>query len=75
MLTVKTTIITAPFKEHPIVDTSCVEPQEFDIKLEEKFTLEQYCQGLLLKILTLSKSKIKPFIRYQVEMLTDPLYG
>lgn len=72
MLTVKTPIITAPFQEHPIVDTSCMEPQEFDIKLEEKFTLENYCQALLLKLLTLNKSKIKPFIRYQVEMLSDP---
>lgn len=72
MLTLKSPIITAPFKEHPIVDTSCVEPQEYDIKLEDKFTLESYCQTLLSKILTLNKSKIKPFIRYQVEMLSDP---
>lgn len=72
MPTFKTPIITAPFLEHPVADTSCMEPQEFDIKLEEKFTLEAYCQALLLNILTLNKSKIKPFIRYQVEILSDP---
>jgi len=60
-----------------------MEPQEFDIVLavpeqaapgsrESKGTLEQYCQGMLLKILTLNKSKIKPFIRYQAEILSDP---
>ena len=71
MLTVKNPI-TAPFKEHPIADASQVEPMEFDITLRDKFTLEQYCNALLLKIITLNKSKIKPFIRYQVEMLSDP---
>lgn len=72
MLTLKNPIITAPFKEHPVADITREEPQEFDIKVEDKFTLDKYCQGLLLKILTLNKSKIKPFIRYQVEMLSEP---
>lgn len=68
----KTPIITAPFKEHPVADISRAEAQEFDIIIEDKFTLDSYCQNLLLKIVTLNKSKIKPFIRYQVEMLSDP---
>ncbi len=72
MLTLKKPIITAPFKEHPVADITREEPQEFDIKLEDKFTLDNYCYALLLKIVTLNKSKIKPFIRYQVEMLSDP---
>ncbi len=72
MLTLKNPIITAPFKEHPVADITCEEPQEFDIKVEDKFTLDKYCHGLLSKIVTLNKSKIKPFIRYQVEMLSDP---
>ncbi len=72
MLTFKTPILTAPFKEHPVADITREEPQEFDIKPEDKFTLEHYCKALLLKIITLNKSKIKPFIRYQVEILSDP---
>lgn len=72
MLTLKNPIITAPFKEHPVADITCEEPQEFDIKVEDKFTLDKYCHGLLSKIITLNKSKIKPFIRYQVETLSDP---
>src|SRR5687767_9872953 len=64
---------TAPFKEHPVTDISCTEPYEFDIVLQEDtFTLEQYCRALLVKIITLNKSKIKPFIRYQAEMLSEP---
>jgi hypothetical protein len=73
----------APFKEHPIVDVLVKEPEDFDIFsvlpehnssfLEEgKFSLQQYCYCLLHKIVILNKSKIKPFIYYQCESLTDP---
>lgn len=78
----KSNVIVAPFLEHPIVDTSCVEAKEFDIVALEntpsnfivqgKFNLEQYCNCLLTKIVSLNKSKIKPFIRYQCEQLVDP---
>lgn len=73
----------APFKEHPIVDMVVKEPTDFDIFsvlpehhsnfLEEgKFSMPQYCYCLLHKVVTLNKSKIKPFIYYQCESLTDP---
>lgn len=92
MLTLKTPIITAPFKEQPTADPSTA--NEFDIVIQESQSvvelevpglceskpceskgegfLKLYCETLLIKILTLNKSKIKPFIRYQVEMLSDP---
>ncbi len=78
----KSAVISAPFLEHPIVDVSYVEANEFDIValgntpsnfvFHGKFNLEQYCNCLLTKIVSLNKSKIKPFIRYQCEQLVDP---
>jgi hypothetical protein len=73
----------APFKEHPVVDMVSREPNDFDVIsvlpehspnfIEEgKFSLQQYCYCLLHKIVTLNKSKIKPFIYYQCENLSDP---
>ena len=62
---------------------SVSEPGEFDIYafdqsqvpnflVSGKFSLQQYCQCLLRKLFALNKSKIKPFIQYQCEQLTDP---
>lgn len=79
----KSTVTTAPFKEHHIIDMSLSEPGEFDIYafdenqtpnfiLSGKFSLQQYCQCLLRKLFAMNKSKIKPFIQYQCEQLTDP---
>lgn len=78
----KSTVITAPFLEHPVVDISRFEAKEFDVVAEEngltnfiidgEFDLEQYCNRILTKIVLLSKSKIKPFLCYQCERLVDP---
>lgn len=79
----KSTVTTAPFKEHYIIDMTITEPGEFDIYAFEtnqspnfiisgKFSLQQYCQCLLRKLFSLNKSKIKPFIQYQCEQLADP---
>jgi len=78
----KSNVIAAPFLEHPVVDASCFEAKEFDIVapenapanfiVKDKFDLNQYCNCLLTKIVSLNKSKIKPFIRYQCEQLVDP---
>lgn len=73
----------APFVEHIILDIARCEPHEFDVIsylpeqpsdfiLSGKFSLQQYCQCLLRKLFSLNKSKIKPFIQYQCEQLTDP---
>jgi hypothetical protein len=79
----KGSVTTAPFKEHLIIDMSLTEPGEFDIYCFDqeqpvnfiqsgKFSLQQYCQCLLRKLFSLNKSKIKPFIQYQCEQLSDP---
>lgn len=79
----KSAVCTAPFKEHLIIDLSLTEPGEFDIYCFDqaqptnfihsgKFSLQQYCQCLLRKLFSLNKSKIKPFIQFQCEQLTDP---
>lgn len=79
----KGTVTTAPFKEHIIIDMTITEPGEFDIYafdpthapnfiVSGKFSLQQYCQCLLRKLFSLNKSKIKPFIQFQCEPLTDP---
>ncbi len=79
----KGTVTTAPFKEHIIIDMTITEPGEFDIYafdpthapnfiVSGKFSLQQYCQCLLRKLFSLNKSKIKPFIQFQCEQLTDP---
>jgi hypothetical protein len=73
----------APFKEHPIVDFTNIEPGEFDVisidknqsssfTTQNKFSIQQYCESLLHKIFSLNKSKIKPFIHFQCEQLIDP---
>ncbi len=68
----KTPIIATPFIECPVVNSNSPGLQEFDIVLQSKFSLEEYCSVLLIKVLSLSKSKIKPFLRYQIELLTEP---
>jgi len=74
---------TAPFKEHPITDISIQEPHEFDVVafdhaspnfiIAGKFSLQQYCSCLLTKLLSIGKSRIKPFLHYQCAQHADPL--
>jgi hypothetical protein len=79
----KDTVQNAPFKEHPIIDITYIEPGEFDIividknqcpnfTIANKFSIQLYCECLLHKLFSLPKSKIKPFIQYQCEQLVDP---
>ncbi|MBK6836008.1 MAG: hypothetical protein IPG89_17770 [Bacteroidetes bacterium] len=79
----KHSVQNAPFKEHPIIDITHFEPGEYDIividknqspnfTIENKFSIQLYCECLLHKLFSLSKSKIKPFIQYQCEQLIDP---
>lgn len=74
----------APFKEHPIINYTIIEPLEFDIIafgpdhapdfiVSGKFSLQQYCTCLLHRLFLLDKSDIKPFIQYQYEQLAEPL--
>lgn len=71
----KFTIHPAPFKEQPTAETNTT--NEYDITLTRclsgaEGTLEEYCHNLLLKIVSLNKSRIKPFLQYQCEQLIDP---
>lgn len=79
-----TFVISSPFVEHPIVDIAQFDAHEyaiciFDDKLPSnflnggKFNLEQYCKCLLHKLFTIPKSKIKPFIQYQCDNLSEPI--
>ncbi len=77
-------IICSPFVEHPVIDVAQIEAKEFDVVAYSseqtssfvehgKFNKEQYCKCLLHKLFTLTKSKIKPFIQYQCNMMNEPI--
>lgn len=79
-----TLIITSPFIEHPVVDIARFDAYEFDISIFEEeqssnflnkgvFHLKQYCTCVLHKLFTLNKSKVKPFIQYQCNIMQDPI--
>jgi hypothetical protein len=79
-----TFVISSLFVEHPIVDIAQFDAHEFAIVIfDEKqqsnflnagrFNLEQYCKCLLHKLFTLPKSKIKPFLQYQCDNLSEPI--
>jgi hypothetical protein len=71
----KFSLQTAPFIEQPTVDET---NNDFDIvqplaeALEDAVKLNRYCHDLLFKIISLNKSRIKPFLQYQCEQLIDP---
>jgi hypothetical protein len=79
---IKSPVQTAPFIEHPVVDVLKKSPNEFDVialanmsadfMSDGNFSMNQYCTCLLNKLLSLTKSKIKPFIQYQCEKVADP---
>lgn len=75
---------TSPFIEHPIVDIAQFDAHEFDITIFEEeqpsnflnggiFQKELYCKCLLHKLFTLTKSKIKSFIKYQCDQMKEPI--
>ncbi|MBK9284049.1 MAG: hypothetical protein IPM51_06975 [Sphingobacteriaceae bacterium] len=78
----KTIIICAPFKEYPVAEpqisipgefeVSALDDQPIDFTVNGKFNLQQYCHCLLYKLLSLPKSKIKPFLQFQCSLLNDP---
>jgi hypothetical protein len=63
----------APFAEQPFLCAASADASEYDLILDpNKQSLEDYCQSLLSKIISLNKSKIKPFIKHQCSLLDDP---
>jgi len=76
-------VTSSPFIEHPVVDIAQLEANEFDIYMIEEnqptnfiskgqFNRDLYCKCLLYKLYNFPKSKIKPFIKYQCELLAEP---
>ncbi len=74
----------SPFIEHPIVDIAQFDAHEYDVTIFEEdqpsnflnggiFQKELYCKCLLHKLFTLTKSKIKPFIKYQCDQMKEPI--
>ena len=77
-------IICSPFVEHPVTDVARIEAKQFDVVAYNSeqttsfvehgnFNEEQYCKCLLHKLFSLTKSKIKPFIQYQCNMMNEPI--
>ena len=65
-------IKTAPFKECPITGISESKTNQFEIHSNDQvISLEQYCTCLLQKLNTLTNSKIKPFMQYQLKLMQD----
>ncbi len=74
----------SPFIEHPIVDIAQFDAHAYDVTIFEEdqpsnflnggiFQKELYCKCLLHKLFTLTKSKIKPFIKYQCDQMKEPI--
>lgn len=73
----------SPFLEHPIVDVAQFDAHEYDIVIFEEdqpsnflnggvFQKELYCKCVLYRLFTLPKSKIKPFLKYQCDLMKEP---
>lgn len=62
---------TAPFVEFLAVPEALSKNPLFDIIIEEKITLQNYCTALLNKILELSQSNFPAFINYQSNQVED----
>ena len=56
---------TAPFVELLAVSAALAKNPVFDIIIDEKITLQNYCNALIEKTLTLRQSDFPAFIDYQ----------
>ena len=74
-------IKTVSFIEHPVVDYTRSEPAKFDISaigldyppsfvVNQTFSMDAYCEAILLKVSALTKSEIFDFLEYQHYKLT-----
>ena len=64
---------TAPFVELLAVPTALAKNPLFDIIIDEKITLQNYCNALIDKILLLKQSDFPAFINYQSNQVKDVL--
>ena len=63
---------TAPFVELLAVPTALAKNPLFDIVIDEKITLQNYCNALIAKILELKQSQFPAFINYQFNQVKNP---
>jgi hypothetical protein len=63
---------TAPFVELLAVPQAQAKNPLFDIIVEDKITIQSYCNALIDKILKLNQSKFPPFIDYQCNLAKNP---
>jgi hypothetical protein len=63
---------TAPFVELLAVPTALAKNPLFDIIVEDKITIQNYCNALIAKILELKQSQFPAFIDYQFNLVKNP---
>ena len=64
---------TAPFVELLAVPTAQAKNPLFDIIVEDKITVQTYCNALITKILELRQSDLPEFLNYQSNQVANPL--
>jgi len=63
---------TAPFVELLAVPAALAKNPLFDIIVEDKITIQSYCNALIAKILELKQSQFPAFIDYQFNQVKNP---
>jgi len=63
---------TAPFVELLAVPQAQAKNPLFDIIVEDKINIQNYCNALIAKILELKQSHIPAFIDYQFNQVKNP---
>lgn len=66
-------IQTASFVEMMVVNSTQIFNPDFDIILDEKVTIQNYCNALIEIIFTLKLSQYPTFINYQTNLVSNPI--
>ncbi|WP_348825657.1 hypothetical protein [Flavobacterium aestuarii] len=66
-------IQTAPFVEMIVIKPTQSSNSDFDIILNDKVTLQNYCDALIDKIFQLTQSEFPAFINYQCSLVNEPI--
>lgn len=66
-------IQTASFVEMIVVKSTQSSNPDFDIILDDKLTLQKYCNALMDKIFELTQSEFPAFINYQSNLVKEPV--
>jgi hypothetical protein len=66
-------IQTASFVEMVVVNPAQTSNPDFDIILDDKVTLQNYCNALIKRIFELPQSEYSAFINYQSNLVKEPI--